>query len=474
MKTRNIDNNAKYLIELLNRAGYEAYLVGGCVRDLMLDKSPKDWDICTSAKPQQIIDLLNHNNIKLHKVGAEFGTITAMFNQRVIRSTSSGGAIILDETFEYEITTYRADAEYSDGRHPDKVNFVSKIEDDLCRRDFTINAMAYNPLTNELIDLFGGQEDLHLGVIRTVGDANDRFTEDSLRIVRALRFAIRYGFTISYDTNKAMRKHIALLNRVSKERITQELEKILTCGKSIRPYFLTYDFIIAEIIPEIKTCFKFNQNNKYHTHDVYEHMLCVVDYCNTNKFEIKLAALLHDIGKPNAYTEDEQGQGHFYGHPDISHEICSEMIDRNFRLTNEQKDRVLELIKYHDMMIAYTKRSVKRALNKHGEDFLKDWFILKQADMDDHIYPSKNHKYVIDIEYINNTMNDILLANECFTIKNLDINGHDIMKLTNGKSGKHIGLILNTLLEKVMDEELVNDAGVLKEEASKIWEEISR
>lgn len=473
MKTRKIDENAKKLIKLLNNAGYEAYLVGGCVRDLMLDKSPKDWDICTSAKPQQIVDLLNLNKIKLHKVGMEFGTITAMFNQKCIRNTSNGGAILVEQVLEYEITTYRADAEYSDGRHPDKVNFVSKIEDDLCRRDFTINAMAYNPLTDELIDLFGGQEDLELEIIRTVGDANDRFTEDSLRVVRALRFAIRYGFSIDGDTALAMQKHIELLDRVSKERITQELEKILTCGKRIRPYFLTYDFIITKIIPEITPCVKFNQNNKFHTHDVYEHMLYVVDYCKTDKFEIKLAALLHDIGKPRAYVEDAQGQGHFYGHPNISHEICSDMLDKNFRLTNEQKDRVLELVKYHDMDVAATKRSVKRTLNKHGKEFMYDWFILKQADMDDHIYPSKNHRYCINIDYISNTMEDILSANECFTLKDLMINGHDIMKLTGCKPGKHIGVILNTLLEKVMDEEISNDTDSLNSEALKIWQGMS-
>ena len=451
-----IDKNAIRLIKLLNNCGFEAYLVGGCVRDLLLNKSPKDWDICTNAKPQEIIKVLRADSIKFCTPGIEFGTVVALLDKH-----------------DYEITTYRAETAYRDNRHPDEVKFIGDLKGDLSRRDFTINAMAYNPITEDLVDYFEGQEDLKRGIIRTVGDAEERFTEDALRILRALRFAIRYNFAIDLDTASNMEYCVQLLDNISKERITAELEKMLTCGNEVKIYFNLFVKIIERIIPELRHCVGFNQNNKYHTHNVYEHMLYVVDYCKTDKFEIKLAALLHDIGKPKAYTEDAQGQGHFYGHPQISFEICEEIIDKNFRLTNEQKDRVLELIKYHDMTVAATKKSVKRALNKHGKDFLEDWFILKQADMDDHIYPNKNHKYYINIPYIRDTMEEILSANECFSIKDMMISGHDIMQLTGCKPGKHIGVILNTLLEKIMDEEISNDPDVLKTEALKIWQNLS-
>lgn len=474
---RNVDENAKNLIKLLNKCGYEAYLVGGCVRDLLLNKTPKDWDICTNAKPQEIISVLRKNNIKFCTPGIEFGTVVALVETREIHGKVDEGpgcAKLVKKVSEYEITTYRAETAYRDNRHPDEVKFIGDLKGDLSRRDFTINAMAYNPITNELVDYFNGQEHLSRGIIETVGDAEERFSEDSLRILRAIRFAVRYNFSISLDTASAMKTCVSLLDNVSKERITQELEKMLTCGKNIKHYFTIYSFVIERIIPEIAKCINFDQNNKYHTHDVYLHMLYVVDNCKTNKFEIKLAALLHDIGKPDTYIEDAQGQGHFYGHPQISYEICKQMLDKNFRLTNEQKDRVLELVKYHDMILATTKKSVKRALNKHGKGFLEDWFILKQADMDDHIYPNKKHRYVIDIDYIRKTMEEIVSANECFTIKDLSINGKDIMEITNTKPGKHIGTILNALLEKVIDEEIENDLDILKNEALKLWGELEK
>ncbi len=446
-----IPGDAIKLIKIIQESGFEAYLVGGCVRDILLNKAPNDWDICTNATPDEILNVLKTNKIKYHTVGIEFGTVTAMCKNS-----------------EYEITTYREDGEYSDNRRPDGVNFVRNIEGDLSRRDFTINAMAFDPISKKLVDLFNGRQHLKQGKLVAVGDADRRFKEDALRILRALRFAIRYNLEIDEDTDNAIKDNYKLLSNISCERITSELEKILTSGEPIWEYFMKYDYIIGQIIPELKPCFKFDQNNKYHVHDVYEHILYVVDACETNKFEIKLAALLHDIGKPSSYTEDNEGWGHFYGHPEVSYEITLGVLRDRLRLTKEQFERVSLLVKYHDITIAKTKASVKRAMNKHGVDWLNDWFILKQADMDDHIYPDKKKSWFMNIPELKGLMQIILDENSCFSIKDLQINGKDIMDSLGLKPGKHIGLILNTLLNEVIDEKVNNEHSELLQRAMEL------
>lgn len=450
-----IPSDVVRVVSILNNSGYEAYLVGGCVRDMIIGVTPHDWDICTNATPDETKRVMSEHKIYTFDSGIKHGTITAVINGE-----------------NYEVTTYRSEAEYSDGRHPDKVDFITNIHEDLKRRDFTINAMAYNPLTDELIDDFGGHLDLQNGIVRAVGNANERFTEDSLRILRALRFAIKYQFNIDEYTSMSMNKHRELLVNISKERITDEVRKILTSGKPIKAHFMEYRDIIGIIIPEIITCFDFNQNNKYHRHDVYEHILNVVDNCNTTKFEIKMAALLHDIGKPKAYTEDMDGCGHFYGHPQISYEMSQNILRSSFKISTEQLDRILELVLYHDMEVAGTKASVKRALNKHGVDFMYDWFILKQADMDDHIYPNKNCHYIINISEIDVRIQQILDEQSCFSLKDLAIGGKDIMDKLGVKQGKHIGIILNTLLEEVIDEKISNESEVLLNRTVEIYNEL--
>ena len=447
-----IPQGALYVITQLKNSGYEAYLVGGCVRDLLLEETPHDFDICTNAEPAKVIDVLTKNKCKYHTVGIEFGTVTALCDDG-----------------EYEITTYRTDGEYTDNRRPDSVNYTSSIEVDLSRRDFTINAMAYDPLENRLVDIFDGYKGLVSCKLVAVGDADKRFKEDALRILRALRFAIRYDLTIDASTYKAMKDNVELLDNISKERITAELEKMLTSGKSIVYWFNECNWLIGKIIPELKQCFNFNQNNKYHKHDVYEHILNVVDNCKTNKFEIKLAALLHDIGKPKAYVVGEDGWGHFYGHPEDSYEISKEVLNKRLRLTVEQSNRVLNLVRYHDITIANTKASVKRALNKHGIEMIKDWFILKQADMDDHIYPDKKWKYTVDIIKIKELIQVILDEQSCFSLKDLNINGKDIMSILGIKPGKQVGEILHTLLEEVIDEKINNEHEELTKRAVELY-----
>lgn len=447
--------DAVNLIDILNKHEYEAYLVGGCVRDMLLDTEPHDWDICTNAVPSQIINVLKSEGIEYYTVGIEFGTITALINDNA-----------------YEITTYRAESDYTDGRHPDAVTYVSDIHKDLCRRDFTINAMAYNPISDKLIDDFNGALDIKNKLIRTVGKADERFNEDALRIIRALRFAIRYDFEIESDTFTSMYENKELIDNLSKERITQELYKILTCGKEIKFWFNVCHNIVFRMIPELKRCYAFEQNNKYHIHTVYDHMLYVTDYCETDDFEIKLAALLHDIGKPDKYTEDDLGHGHFYGHPEKSFEIAEELLKKDLRLDNKTLNNVLTLIRYHDIMIASTRASVKRALNKLGPELFNKYLILKDADIKDHVNLVNIQNKITDIPKVKQIAQDILAEDACFSLKDLDINGQDIMNATKSKPGKHIGIILQSLLEQVINEEIENSRDILIEKALKLYKDM--
>lgn len=441
-----------------------AFLVGGCVRDIVIGKEPHDYDIATNLVPSSVIDMAHDKAYKgVFLVGISFGTVNILHNDNM-----------------YEVTTFRKEQNYSDGRHPDTVEYATELKEDLLRRDFTINAMAASAsIVNEkqgiadlsIIDYFGGLQDLKNKVLRCVGNPNERFMEDALRILRAIRFAIKYDLTIEEETFKAMIANKDRLNLISKERITEEFRKILTCGKPITPVFLKCAEIIEVIIPEISKCVGFDQNNKYHQHDVYEHMLNVVDNCKTDKFEIKMAALLHDIGKTDAYSEDDAGHGHFYGHPKISYDICVDMLPKRFRLSSEELEEILTLIEQHDRTVIVSTKSIKRALNALGEPVFRDWMILRQADIDDHInLKNDNKNFIVDTSLYLEPLADIVNSNQAFTLKALNINGNDIMKITNTKGGKHIGIILNTLLDEVIDEEISNEYSVLAIRAKEIWD----
>lgn len=459
LRKAKIPFNAIKLIELLKHAGHSAYLVGGCIRDLLIFRNPHDWDICTSAKPDEIISLLESNKINHHTVGIQYGTVTALMQAG---ETGEAGRVE-----EYEITTYRADGAYDDSRHPSTVRFMDSIDADLGRRDFTINALAYDPVTDVLIDNFGGINDLNNYTIRAIGNAAERFSEDGLRILRALRFSIVFDFDIEDKTAEAMHNSIECLDGLSHERITEELRKMLTCGKCIRTQFTEYDWIITRIIPELKSCVGFKQNNKYHKHEVYEHMLYVVDGCNTRKFEIKLAALLHDIGKPEAYVVDDNGEGHFYGHPDICYRITEDVLTERLVLTRDEFNLVTGLVLNHDMTVANTEKSVKRAMNKYGVDFLYDWIVLKESDINDHINLAGKH--VLDKDYIINTMQEIINKNQCFNLRMLAVNGKDVMEVLQLKPCKVIGDVLNYLLEKVIDGEIENTKESLMQSIKKVY-----
>lgn len=436
----------KELNKMFTERGHELYLVGGCVRDYLMGKEPHDYDMCTSAFPTETIETLTANGISYTAKGIAFGTVVAVIDGE-----------------EYEITTYRENALYKDKRHPDSVSFVRDINSDLSRRDFTINAMAMNITTGEIVDPFNGKKDLENKIIKSVRDPYLRFDEDGLRILRAMRFAIKFGFEIEEETKQAMHENVMDLEFVSKERVTEEFRKTLTLNKPISSIFSEFNDIVSYLIPEIKECVGFNQNNKYHKHDVYEHMLAVVDLADTNKFEIKMAALLHDIGKPKSYVVGEDGYGHFYGHPLVSKEICVDLLKNDFRLTREETALILNLVEFHDEYIASTKKSVKKFIAKHGKDFLDDWFILKNADFNDHIIDKSNvpSNWYTDISIIKEFERQLEEEENCFSLKDLAINGNDVKEVLGLKEGKEVGKALNRLFEMVINEEVENTKAAL-------------
>lgn len=436
-----IQNDALKILKILNKTD-KAYLVGGCVRDMYMQNNPHDYDMCTGILPREIIRIMEENGYKTSDRSIKYGTVIVTGCDKE----------------EYEITTFRSESNYSDSRHPSEVKFETDIVKDLERRDFTINAIAYNPYTKEIADPFNGVDDIKKGIIKAVGNPYERFNEDALRILRAIRFAIKYGFEIEEETQKAMILCAPKLNSISKERITEEFKKIFETGKPVTDIFLKNSEIIKTIIPEIEECIGFNQNNKYHKHNVYEHNLAVTDFCKSNKFEIKMAALLHDIGKPKSYTVDEDGNGHFYGHPKVSRDIATEVLAKDFCVTVKEKERILDLVEFHDMEFEATENVIKRKLNKFGEDFLRDWIIIKTADRDDHIFPceKENAKWYPKTELIEEILNEVIEKNNCFSIKDLAVNGNDLMQELGLKPGKEIGIILNNLLEEVIDNNILN------------------
>lgn len=438
--TINLPEEVKTLLNKLHNNNHKAYVCGGAVRDTIIGQTPKDWDICTSAKPTEMIKIFKDE--KVIPTGLQHGTITVMMNDNPI-----------------EITTFRCDGKYSDNRRPDYVEFTTDVIEDLKRRDFTINAMAYNE-EEGLIDPFDGKSDLSKGIVRCVGNPEERFNEDALRILRALRFAARFGFNIDNQTAKALIDKRYLLRNISSERINSELCKILMnkyCGMWVFRY---YPEVFRQIIPELGEMMGFLQNNPHHLYDVWEHTLaCMVSEISYSYKEsdliVRLAVLLHDVGKPYCYTEDKNRVGHFYGHAKISAEIAEDILTR-LRFSNDVKDKVVELIANHDVTFTPTPRAVKRLLNKLGEEQLRRLFLLRNLDMCgqartdswDEKKSRLNQTYLI--------LKFIIEENECFQLKDLAINGKDLIEL-GFESGKKIGQILNTLLMAVIDGDVKNE-----------------
>lgn len=429
--------DVKTILRKLNDNKFESYVVGGCVRDTLLGKTPKDWDICTNAKPEEVMKVFKGFNII--PTGLQHGTITVMVNKE-----------------GYEITTYRVDGDYSDGRHPDNVSFTFNLADDLARRDFTINAMAYSELEG-LVDLYGGVTDLKNGIIRCVGKPLDRFNEDALRIMRAMRFASVLNFKIDTETKTAMVEIYKNLNLIAKERINVEFSKLLM-GTGNAKILDEYSDIIGFIIPEVKPMFGFNQNNSYHYLDVWEHTLKVVENVNRTDLSLVLSAFFHDIGKPNTYTEAD-GVGHFYKHPLVSMNM-TEGILRRLKFSNDIIEEVLTLVKYHDVEFVNSNKFIRRMLNKMSKETFEKLIELKKADIlgQSKKYEEKRIKHMSEIMQ---TLQDFDFQNECFSLKQVKLNGNDLMSM-GFKPEKLMGVILNDLLDKIVEEKLENEPNILK------------
>lgn len=425
-----IPETASTILQALEDSGHSAYVVGGYVRDSIAGNVSHDIDICTSATPDEI--KLSLGKYRIIETGIKHGTVTVVIGED-----------------KYEVTTFRADGKYSDGRHPDSIAFVRRVEDDLARRDFTVNAMAWNPRSG-LIDLFDGLSDTTERLIRCVGDPGERFKEDGLRILRALRFASQMNFSIDPETAKAIRCYRDLLSNISAERIAMEFNKILL-GAGAKKVLDEYAEIIAVFIPEITPSIGFLQRNKHHYLPVWEHTTMAL-VCSVSSLPVKLALFFHDLGKPKSFTQDENGEGHFYGHPVESEAIALSVMKR-LKYDNDTIDAVCTLVRYHDAKIAPTSKSVKRMLNHIGEELFRQLIEVKKADASAHI-PAPS--LIAEIENAEMVLGDVIKESQCFTLKQLNVNGYDIMSL-GIKEGKIIGLMLNMLLSEVIDNGLENE-----------------
>lgn len=423
------------ILRVLNDNGYEAYVVGGCVRDMLLGKEPNDWDICTNAKPAQVAQCFLSYGYRIIETGLKHGTITVIANN-----------------IPYEITTYRVDGPYSDGRRPDSVEYVDSLYEDLSRRDFTINAMAYHPIKG-LIDYFNGQQDLKNGIISCVGDSDERFKEDALRILRALRFASTLGFRLDSKTAESVhRLRSLLLSSVAYERINKELCKLLM-GDAVKDVLLEYSDVIATFIPEIIPCIGFKQNNPYHIYDVWEHTANSVSnaVCNLN---VRLALLFHDISKPQCYIPSKDGIGQYPKHPEISKEIANAVMKR-LRFDKETISTVSVLIAYHDVDIKAREKNARRWLNKIGYSAFQMLIFVKVADI-----KAQNRQFASErlkeLNKVCTCIEKVVQQQQCFQLKDLAINGNDLIKM-GMKEGKEIGKTLRYLLDLVIDGIVEND-----------------
>ncbi len=418
------------VFQLLGKAGYECFLVGGCVRDMLMGKVPHDIDITTNATPEEIKAVFS--DFHTLDIGIKHGTVTVMLEGEAI-----------------EITTYRTESTYSDGRHPDKVVFTRNIRDDLSRRDFTSNAIALST-DKGIIDPFGGRSDIENKILRCVGTAEERFKEDSLRILRALRFASVLGFDIEEETEKAMYKCKDLISIVSHERIYSEITKLL-CGKDAGRILSLYSDILAVALPEIKDMKGFDQHNFHHVYDVLNHTAKVVDSVHP-AVHLRLAALFHDCGKPDCFTLDKNGVGHFYSHASISARKADEALLR-LRCDNATREKVVKLVKIHDTPIEPDSKTVKKKLQKYGEDIFFDLIKLQRADnmglSPDYLYRQETYNRLEEIA------RQIIDENQCFSLKDLAVKGTDMIEL--GLRGKDIGTALDELLKAVMEERCQND-----------------
>lgn len=438
------------IIEQLQDEGYEAYAVGGCVRDSLLSKEPNDWDITTNALPMDIKRLFR----RTVDIGIEHGTVKVMLGED-----------------GYEITTYRIDGKYLDSRHPESVTFTASLEEDLKRRDFTMNAMAYNE-RDGLIDLFDGQGDMEKGIVRAVGDASKRFDEDALRIMRAVRFAAQLGYEIEKDTYEAAVKLAPTLKNISAERIRDEIEKLIISDHPEKMRDLYEMGITKVILPDWDTMMECEQNSLHHYLNVGDHTICALNYAkdyrdglsDKEKRNLMLATLLHDIAKPLMRTMGEDGHHHFKGHPKAGVEMAANVL-RNLKYDNATIEDVKKLVLYHDERVALTEYAVRKLIVGCGPERMEMLFRLKWADLKAHSDYQMDEKRD-ELEKTEALYRQIIENGDCLSIKELAINGRDLMEI-GYKSGPKLGEMLNELFDTVLKNPSLNN----REELTKIVSE---
>lgn len=429
-----ISNGAAHLIHILQANGYSAYICGGAVRDSILGRPIHDWDICTSATPDEM--LLVFKDKKVIETGLKHGTIT----------------VVVDD-IPYEVTTFRTDGNYSDNRRPDKVTFINNVIEDLRRRDFTINAMAYND-EEGLVDPFNGLEDIKSKKIRCVGSAKERFEEDALRILRAIRFSSQLEFEEDRETIIEIHHQYKSLEKISIERINNEFCKIIST-KQFYAKLLLYPDVFSLFIPELKSLIDFPQNNPHHAYDVFGHTVHAMERCESEDLIVRLAVFFHDFGKPHSYQDGANGIRHFKGHGRVSADITDSIMKR-LRFDNDTRTKVVELIYYHDATFKAGKKYIKRWLNKIGQEQFKRLMEVRRSDIKGQ-KPDYKKENLSNIDTMESMIEEVLQDKECFSLKELAVNGHDVKDIMMLKEGKDVGYWLNEILKRVINGDLDNN-----------------
>ena len=441
-----IPDKVQYIIDTLINNGYTAYAVGGCVRDMILGKGPEDWDITTSAKPHEVKGVFR----RTVDTGIAHGTVT----------------VLLDKE-HFEVTTYRLDGIYEDNRHPKEVSFTGDLKEDLKRRDFTINAMAYNPVDG-IIDLFGGIDDLNNRLIRCVGDANERFDEDALRLLRAVRFSAQLDFKIEEHTKLAIKAKAGLLRNISAERIRAEFTKLLVSDNPDRLRMLYELGITKVILPEFDRMMVTDQKNIHHAYNVGEHTImtvkAVAGFISEDRFSpqdrsiLRWTMLLHDIEKPSTVTMGKDKQNHFHGHQEKGAATAKRIL-KDLKFDNDTLEAVVHLIRWHDYRFVLTPTGIRKATAKVGKEYMELLFEVNYADTSGK-NPKTNQEKFKQLEEARKLYKEMIARNECVSLKELEIGGKDLIE-AGFKPGRRMGIILNHLLDAVIEDPSLNDKETL-------------
>ncbi len=433
-----------FLLSKLRENGYETYVIGGAVRDILLSRTPGDYDIATSAQPSEVIAVFGEK--QSHPTGISHGTVT-----------------VVSDGMPIEVTTFRVDGDYTDSRHPEDVRFTRSLKEDVRRRDFTVNAMALDE-DGTVIDFFGGIRDLKAGVLRTVGDPKERFEEDALRILRALRFSAEYGFSVEKSTSEEIFRQKDSLLLLSVERIWKEFSRLI-CGTYCAPILRKYFDVFTVILPEITPMRNFEQNNPHHIFDVWEHTLAAMMVAPPTPV-LRAAMLFHDIGKPSCYELGQDGIGHFRGHPKVS-AVMTEQILQRLKVDTDTKETVVLLVKAHDVPLEPNLKSVRRRLAQYGEERVRLLLQVKRADISAHSVKSACR--LPELDRFERILDQVIKDRLCFSFASMAADGKDLIEM-GIPAGKRLGAIKKQLLNEIIDGVLPNEKSALLQRARELWE----